>query len=103
MEAAVAEKEAVMTESNDGRLDELGERVDRIEKKVADGFVRVERKMDEGFARMDARFEKVVTRMDARFDLVNERFESLHRILFQAAWGFAIALIGLIAVVLTKL
>jgi hypothetical protein len=46
MEAAVAEKEAGMTEWNDGRLDDLSDRVDRIEKK-----------MDDGFARMDARLD----------------------------------------------
>jgi hypothetical protein len=46
MEAVVADREAEMTEWNDGRLDDLSTRVDRIE-----------RKMDEGFARIDARLD----------------------------------------------
>ncbi|HET9677046.1 MAG TPA: hypothetical protein VFP21_06035 [Solirubrobacterales bacterium] len=47
MEAAVAEKEAGMTEWNDGRLDDLSERVDRIEKKVDNGFARVDSRLDD--------------------------------------------------------
>lgn len=39
MEAAVAEREAEMTEWNDGRLDELSKRVD-------DGFAEVNRRFD---------------------------------------------------------
>lgn len=41
MEAAIAEKEAGMTEWNDGRLDDLSERVGRIETKMDAGFERV--------------------------------------------------------------
>jgi hypothetical protein len=85
MEAAVAEKEAGMTEWNDGRLNDLSERVDRIEKK-----------MDEGFAQIDAKFDVLIAHFDAKLD-------ALHRMLFQAAWGFAIGLIGLVGLIATKL
>lgn len=80
-----------MTEWNDGRLDDLSERVDRIETKMDTGFTRLERKMDEGFARIDAKFDAV----DKRFDTINLRFESLHQMLFKAAWTLAIGLLGL--------
>jgi hypothetical protein len=85
MDATVAEKEVGMSEWNDGRLDDLGERVDRIE-----------RKMDEGFARIDAKFDLLI----AHFD---DKLTALHRMLFQAAWGFAIGLIGLVGLIATKL
>lgn len=77
MEAAV-KKEAGMTEWSDDRLDDLSKRVDRIETKMDNGFARLEKKMDEGF-------------------------EGLHRMLFQAAWGFAIGLLGLVGLIATKL
>jgi hypothetical protein len=75
MEAAVAEKEAGMTEWNDGRLDELGKRV------------------DDGFAEMRIEFQRV-----------DSRFEAMHQLLIRMAWtygigmlAFAGALLGLIA------
>lgn len=74
-----------MTEWNDGRLDDLSNRVDRIEKK-----------MDAGFARLDAKFDVLIADFDAKFT-------ALHRMLFQAAWGFAIALIGVVGLIVTKL
>lgn len=71
-----------MTEWNDGRLDDLSDRVDRIEKK-----------MDAGFARMDA-----------KFDAFGERLDKLQHLLTQMAWTYGIgmlafggALLGLIA------
>lgn len=71
-----------MTEWNDGRLDDLSDRVDRIEKK-----------MDAGFARMDA-----------KFDSFGERLDKLQHLLIQMAWTYGIgmlafggALLGLIA------
>lgn len=75
MEAAVAEKEAGMTDWNDARLDELGKRV------------------DDGFAEMREEFRQV--------DL---RFDSMQQLLIRMAWtygigmlAFAGALLGLIA------
>jgi hypothetical protein len=58
MEAAVAKKEAGMTEWNDGRLDELSRRMD-------EGFARADQKMDEGFARVDAEIRHLAGRFDA--------------------------------------
>lgn len=123
----MAERGSEMTEWNDGRLDDLSERVGRIEKKMDDGFVhiddkfvhvdakfeRLERKMDDGFARMDAKFDEFFFRMDAKFDAVNERFdavnqrfEGLHQMLFRSAWALVIGLLSmfsvLIGVVLTQ-
>jgi hypothetical protein len=57
MEAMVAERGTEMTEWNDGRLDDLSDRVDRIETKLDAGFTRLGKKMDDGFARVDARLD----------------------------------------------
>jgi hypothetical protein len=74
-EAAVAEREATMTEWTDGRLDELSKRV------------------DDGFAEMRAEFQRV-----------DSRFDSLQKILIRMSWtygvgmlAFAGALLGLIS------
>jgi hypothetical protein len=86
MEAAVAEKEAGMTEWNDDRLDEFRERV------------------DDGFAKVDKRFERIELKVDEGFAGVNNRFDALQRLLIRMAWtygigmlAFAGALLGLIA------
>jgi hypothetical protein len=86
MEAAVAEKEAGMTEWNDDRLDEFRERV------------------DDGFAKVDKRFERLELKVDEGFAGVNTRFDALQRLLIRMAWtygigmlAFAGALLGLIA------
>jgi hypothetical protein len=71
MEAAVAEKEAGMTEWNDGRLDDLSKRVDRIETK-----------MDAGFARIEG-----------KFDAVNQRLDGLQRSLTYITWTFGIGML----------
>ena len=68
-----------MTEWNDGRLDDLSDRVGRIEKK-----------MDEGFARLDR-----------KIDALSLQMLSLHRMLTRVSLGVAAtviaAFIGLIA------
>jgi hypothetical protein len=87
MEAAVAEKEAGMSEWNDGRLGDLSDRVDRIENKVDAGFARLEEKMDAGFARMDRKFE-----------IVNERFDNMYQLLFRTSWVLIVGLLGLLGV-----
>lgn len=92
-----------MTEWNDGRLDDLSDRVGKIDQKVDEGFIRMdakferlERKMDEGFTRMDAKFARV----DAKFDASNARFEALHMTLFRASWAMIIGLLGLLGVLI---
>jgi hypothetical protein len=86
VEAAVAEKEAGMTEWNDDRLDEFRERV------------------DDGFAKVDKRFQRLELKVDGGFADVNTRFDALQRLLIRMAWtygigmlAFAGALLGLIA------
>jgi hypothetical protein len=86
MEAAVADREAEMTEWNDGRLDERFLKIDQR-------FDGVDRRMDEGFARMDAGFRE----LNGRFDSLNGRFDSLQRTLVQVGGVIIAALIGLIA------
>ncbi|HET9593580.1 MAG TPA: hypothetical protein VFP17_11760 [Solirubrobacterales bacterium] len=129
MEAVVAEKGAGMTEWNDGRLDDLSERVDRIEKKVDGGFAQadqkmeagfaqadqkmeagfariddkfkeMDQKMEAGFARIDAKFDAFFLHMDRKFDAVNERFEDMHRMLFRSAWALVIGLLGMFSVLI---
>ncbi|MGN6816202.1 MAG: hypothetical protein ACTHK3_08965 [Solirubrobacterales bacterium] len=65
MEAAVADKEVGMAEWNDGRLDDLSKRVDRIE-----------------------------TKMDAGFAQINERLDGLQRSLTYFAWTFGIGMLA---------
>ena len=79
MEAAVVDREAEMTEWNDGSLDERFLQIDQR-------FDQVERKVDEGFARTDAGFREL-----------NSRFDSMQRTLIQASGVIIAALIGLIA------
>lgn len=107
MEAAVAEREeAGMTEWNDGRLDELGKRidegfagVDRKFEKVDERFKEVEQK----FEKVDQRFKEVERKMDAGFARIDNKFDELHRMLFKAAWTLAIGLLGLMGVMVAQL
>lgn len=78
------EREAEMTEWNDGRLDERFLLIDHR-------FDQMERKMDEGFARTDEGF----ARIDRRFEQLDSKFDDLHRMLFQAAWALVVALVTL--------
>jgi tetrahydromethanopterin S-methyltransferase subunit G len=77
MEAAVAEREAGMTEWNDGRLDELGKRVEGIDRKVDAGFARLDKKVDDGFARLDARIDHLGEKVDRGFERFDARFGRL--------------------------
>lgn len=79
MEAAVAEKEAGMTEWNDDRLDERFLQIDQR-------FDHLERKVDDGFARADLGFREL-----------NGRLDALQRTLMQIGGGILVAMIGLIA------
>lgn len=129
MEAAVAEKEVGMTEWNDGRLDDLSNRVDRIEKKVDggfakadqkmeagfarldkkmdEGFARLDNKMDEGFARLDNKMDEGFARIDAKFDVMGERFQtyderfnSIYQLLFKTSWALVVGILGLLGVLI---
>ena len=89
----MAERGTEMTEWNDGRLDDLSDRVDRIETKMDAGFARLEKRMDDGFARIDATFGRVDSRLD-----------ELNGTLIRSMWTFGVgmlafagALLGLIA------
>ena len=103
----MAERGSEMTEWNEGRLDDLSDRVGRIEtkmdagfvhidqrfketdqkmeagfarldKKMDDGFARFDKKMDDGFARFDTKMDEGFARMDAKFDASNERFDKFN-------------------------
>lgn len=107
MEAAVADREAEMTEWNDGRLDDLnkrfdvlGGRVDMLGGRVDHLSGRVEelsKRVDQGFAQVNARFGE----MDRRFGELGGQIFALHRLLIRvsvgAAVAFGIALIGMFA------
>lgn len=83
------EREAEMTEWNDGRLDELS-------KKVDDGFAKVDRR----FEQVDQRFKHMEGKMEAGFARIDAKFEALHRMLFQAAWALVVALVTLVGVLI---
>ena len=76
------DREAEMTEWNDGSLDERFLLIDQR-------FNQVERKMDEGFARTDAGFREL-----------NSRFDGMQRMLFQAAWTLVLGLLTLVGVLI---
>lgn len=78
MEAAVADREAEMTEWNDGRLDELSKRVNELGVRMEAGFARV----------------------DDKFDLVYGRLDSLQQTLIRIAWTFGIGMLGLVGVLI---
>jgi hypothetical protein len=82
MEAAVAEKEAGMTEWNDGRLDDLRSRVDGIDRKVDEGF---------GMVR------KELTRIDQKIDT---KFDAFYRLMLQAAVALIVGILGLLGVLI---
>jgi len=116
MEARVAEREAEMTEWNDGRLDDLDKKVDKIDQKVDRLDKKVEeqgRTMLKEFGRVDKRLIEIdgrLERFDERFEEFGRRFEGLetgilrindrldgfHRTLFQAAVTFVVGGLGLI-------
>jgi hypothetical protein len=87
MEAMVAERKAEMTEWTDGRLDELSERVDGIDRKV-----------DEGFLMVRKEFTRIDQKIDAKFDLVAGKFDAFHRLLLQAAVALIVGILGLLGV-----
>lgn len=74
MEAAVAEREAEMTEWNDGRLDDLSARVDK------------------GFADVNQRIDRV----DDNLRYLGQRFDAMQRTLMQVGGGILVAMIGLV-------
>jgi tetrahydromethanopterin S-methyltransferase subunit G len=78
MEAAVAKREAGMTEWNDGRLDELSTRVESIDRKVDSGFTRLDKKVDDGFARIDKRIDHLGEKVDRGFERFDARLLDLH-------------------------
>jgi hypothetical protein len=82
MEAAVAEKEAGMTEWNDDRLDEFRERVDGIDRKIDEGF---------GMVR------KELTRIDQKIDT---KFDAFYRLMLQAAAALIVGILGLLGVLI---
>jgi len=82
MEAAVAEKEAGMTEWNDDRLDEFRGRVDDIDRKVDEGF---------GMVR------KELIRIDHKIDT---KFDAFYRVLIQAAVAMTVGILGLLGVLI---
>jgi len=88
MEAAVAEKEeAGMTQGNDGRLDELGNRVGYLSGRV-----------DE----MSKRIDDLGERVDQGFAQVRGDISALHRLLIRVSVGGAVALgIALIGAIAT--
>ena len=122
MEAAVAEKEAGMTEWNDGRLDDLCKRTERIERKVDEQgkamqkefakqgeamqkeFARVDQKftgIDGQFERIGERFDEVARgfgRVESELVRVNDRLDGFHRSMTWAAWVMVIGMLGLLGV-----
>jgi hypothetical protein len=85
-----------MTEWNDGRLDDLSQRVDRIETKMDSGFAR----MDTKFERLEEKMDEGFARIDAKFEIVNERFDGMYQLLFRTSWVLIVGLLGLLGVLI---
>ena len=103
-----------MTEWNDGRLDDLSDRVDRIEPKMDAGFAHIDQrfietdqKMEAGFARLDKKMDDGFARIDAKFDVMaerfqryDERFDSIYQLLFKTSWAVVVGILGLLGVLI---
>jgi hypothetical protein len=107
MEAMVAERGTKVTEWNDGRLDDLSDRVDRIETKMDAGFAQLGSKVDESFARLDKKMDDGFARIDAKFDVMgerfqqyDERFDSIYQLLFKTSWAVVVGILGLLGVLI---
>lgn len=85
-----------MTEWNDGRLDDLSKGVDEGFAEVREEFTAVNKKIDQLGQKVDSKLERIETKID-------DKFIGLHRMLFQASWGFALAVIGILGLIATKL
>jgi hypothetical protein len=88
MEAAVAEKEAGMTEWNDDRLDEFRQRVD-------EGFIRVDTRFDQ----MDQKIEAGFARLEKSIDALGKRMDGFYHVLFQGTVAMVVGILGLLGVV----
>jgi hypothetical protein len=94
MEAMLAERGPEVSEWNDGRLNELGKKVDDQGKR-----------MDKGFARLDGRIDQLDQKMSDGFARIDSRLDVISGVLIRSVWtfgigmlGFAGALLGIIAV-----
>jgi hypothetical protein len=96
MEAMVAERGTKMTEWNDGRLNDLSDRVGRIEKKMDDGFVHIDQRFKETNQKMDEGF----ARIDAKFDIVNDRFDGMYQLLLRTSVALVVGVLGLLGVLI---
>ena len=95
MEAAVAEKEAGMTEWTDGRLDELSKQMDQ-------GFARADKKMDQGFARADKKMDEGFARVDADIRELTGRFDALQQTLVRVSMMMSVAMFSVFAALLVN-
>ena len=78
---------------NDDKMDALDARVSAVYAKVDD----LARRMEKGFERVDAELREQRHDMKAGFERIDERFERLHRLMFQFCGVTIAALIGLVA------
>lgn len=97
----MAERGTEVTEWNDGRLDDLSDRVGRIEKKMDDGFIHIDQrfkevdhKMDAGFARLDKKMDEGFARVDATFARVDARLDALNGTLVRSMWTFGVGMLA---------
>lgn len=72
---------------NDDRMDALATRVDDLDER-----------MEKGFARVDAQLRDLRGEMRTSFDRIDDRFDRLHRMLFQTCVVSIAALVGVIGV-----
>lgn len=106
MEAAVADREAGMTEWNDGRLDELNQQVHGVAQRVDEGIVqlnRVDERVEQLGKSMDqmnsrvGRFESQVNdrfgRVETGISQIQNQFRELQHSLVQMTWGLAVGLL----------
>jgi argininosuccinate lyase len=85
--------EAMRESWTDARLDDLNGKVDELG-----------RRMDNGFNRVDADVRALRVEMNARFERVDERFDALQRTLLQIAGGTVATLIaGFAGIIVTQL
>lgn len=77
----------------DDRMDDLKHEVEKLDRRVDEGFRELRGEMGDLRKEMDRRFDRIDAKFDARFDSIDARFDGLQRslLLFGASMFGAMA------------
>ncbi len=80
-------------------MEVLSEKIDELALRMDNGFNRVDADIRALREETKSEFDKV----DKRFERIDERFESLYRLMFQFSGSLAVALVGAVAILISRL